>query len=270
MARAFTGGSNTTMLNRTITNPAASAFSTGCWVKFNAYATGRTLVGAGSGTTAMHGLMTGAATAQRLGLRVDCATSDMILEIAAPATGAWYCAIAVWRNSLTSSLSDIYTGNLTTAMAVTAHASDTNGVGAFNSQTAGVIGKNATATTAVDATIAFPFITPFAMTVDECERFRQGDWSAIFRGGLPLAFVPMEMNTAATRDLAQAAAWTVTSTPTVVEDPPIRFGMGAPSGMHVRRKIPVLNLSTPSGAMTPSGGLTRGTTYARTLTGAFT
>jgi len=268
MARTFTGGANTTMLNRAISNPVASACSFGCWIKFNTYAIGRTLVACGSSASAIHGLQTGVATAQRIGLRIDCATSDMVLEVAAPATGSWYCVIGVWRNSLTSSLSDIYTGNLSTAMAITAHASDTNGVGAFNSQTNAVIGKNTAASTAVDAVIAFPFIVPWAMTVDECERFRQGDWSVAWVHGLPLAFVPMEMNTAASRDLSTGTNWTITSTPTVVEDPPISAGFGRRSAFHVGRRDPALNLSTPSGLITPSGGLAK--VEQKLLVGAFT
>lgn len=255
MSRTFTGGANTTMLNRTVSNPAGSvAFSIGCWVKFNTYATARGLVGVGTTASAMHGLTTGALTAQRIALRIDCATSDLVAEIAAPATGGWYLVIAVQPTgvNVTSSAINFYLGNLSTPMALTTHASDANGSGAIGSQTAGFIGKTAAASSAVDAVVALAFCTPKAMTADQCERFRMGDIAAIWPvSGVPQFFVPMLGGSAATYDLAVPGNWTVTSTPTVAEDPPI--AMGPRGGIHIARKLPTNTPKSVGGGITPTG-----------------
>lgn len=272
MSRTFTGSNNTNALSRTITNFGNSAFSVGAWLNFSSYATGRGIVGAGSSPTACHGLTTGAVTAQRIAMRVDCATADVIAEVAAPNTGGWYLVIGVQPTSVnvTSSLLSIYLGDRSTPMALTTHATDANGSGAISSQTAGFIGKTSTASTAMAGSVFAPFVVPFAMTLDQCERFRQGDWAVLFAGGSanpPRFFVPLNGGSAATYDLAVPGAWTVTNSPTVSEDPPVAQ-LFPQSMMKVSSRLPTLTAQPVDGAMTPSGLIVRSS--AKSLSGAFT
>lgn len=269
MSRTFTGANTTPRLDRTLgatTPPSSGAFSVGCWVNMASWVTGRTFIITGTSDALGSGLLSGAATAQRFRLKVNCATTDMVVEVAAGGTGAWRCVVAVYNNSLTATNNNIYTGDLTTVMSSQAHVTDTNGSGAVSGSTAATIGKNSGSGTAIDGKIAQAFWVPWAMTLDEIERFRQGDWTALFRGGTPTFFVPMEGGSAATYDLAVPGAWTVTSTPTVAEDPPISFGLKPVSIMPVWGKNPALQ--SVSGGMTPAGALilTRG----KGVTGAIT
>ena len=237
MARDFTGANTTPRLDRTLAvaqPPASGAFSVGCWCRMDTWVAARTFVQTSTTLATGSGLQTGAATAQRFSLRVNASSTDMTVEVAAPATGAWICVVGVYNNTLTATSNLIYTGSLTSPMASQAHALDTNGAGTVTGSTAATIGKNAAAGTAIDGRISQAFWVPWAMTADEVERFRQGDWSVIFRGGTPIFFVPMLMGSAATYDLAVPGNWTVTSTPTVVEDPPVAFGFPA-SPILVRR-----------------------------------
>jgi len=236
MARDFTGANTTTQLNRTITAPTA-AFSVGCWCNMDTWVTARTFIGTGTTDALCSGLLSGAATAQRFRLKINCATTDMVVEVAAPATGAWICVVAVYNNSLTATASAIYTGSLTAAMASQAHVTDTNGSGAISHGTSGTIGKNAAAGTAIDGRISQAFMVPWAMTAGEIESFRLGMWATLYRGGAPLLFVPMTMNTAALYDNGVAGNWTATGSPPVVADPPNSAGWG-PMSMMVQRRGP--------------------------------
>jgi hypothetical protein len=266
MARVFTGSTNTTRLDRTVTAP-ASVYSIGCWAKFASYVTNRVLLGTGTTVALWSGLKTGNATAQRIALVTNCATTDMQVEVAAPATGGWYCAVGV-HAGLTATANPVYLGDIATPMAAAAHVADANGAGAVAVQTAGSIGKNAAVSTAIDGTLAFPFMVPWVMTADEVERYREGDWSVLFRGGTPTFFVPMEGGGAAAYDLAVPGNWTVTSAPAIVEDPPISFGFDPVVSKVIRKRVAVTTNSSPGGGMTPSGAAPK--LIGKPLSGAFT
>jgi len=252
MARRFDGGSATDKI-ATVSGSTVPPFSIGCWIKMIAYATGRIIAGAGTTNSSHSGLQTGASTAQRFGLRCLNATTHMVCEVTAPATGAWICVVGVCTDNLTAANNKIYTGSQSSAMAAQTHQSDTNGVGAATTNSSGQIGKSGTATSAVNGDIAQAFSVPFAMTADEVERFRQGDWSVLWRGGIPNFFVPMEAGGAGLRDLGLAVNWVITGTPDLVEDPPIASGLRAVQAVVATRKASTLNLATPSGALTPAG-----------------
>ena len=294
MARDFTGGNNTTQLTLAgLTAP--SAMTVGCWVHVDTWVTGRTIVGLGTSLATFSGLSTGSVTAQRFGIRGNMTTSDVLSEVAAPATGAWICVVARYAGS-TAANAIIWTGSLTSPMAAQTHVLDTNGSGSDGHQTTGVIGRAGSNTT-FDGRVAYAFCVPWPFTVDLAERFRQGDWSVIWEtrtpaspGTKPTFFVPMTVGTAATYDLVRGANWTVTSTPTVSADPPIAAGWGAAGAtwveteLHTATEYPqdvgdgsitpagaaeklVLPGTPHAGAITPTGALTSGTVYARTFTG---
>lgn len=268
MARTFDGANATDQLSRTVSTTGITVWSMGVWCNFSTYATGRTILGWGTAAANMCGLCTGASTAQRFVLRMDGLT-DLIMEVAAPATGAWTCLVGVWDGSATATNQVIYTGSQSAAMSSQAHVTNTNGGTLAIPTTTCNIGKNNAASTAVAATLAFPFIVPWVMRADEAERYRQGDWGVLWRGGSPSMFVPMENGGAATYDLAVPGNWTVTSTPTIAADPPIAFGFQS-TVAKVEKRAPVETPQSVSGAITPTGALTPGARYTKALSGAFT
>lgn len=273
MAFDFTGGSNTTRLNATLGStvpPSSGAFSVGCWCHMDTWVTGRTFIGTGTTVAALTGLQSGASTAQRFSLKVNCATTDMVVEVAAPATGAWICVVAVYNDSLTATNSLIYTGSLSSPMASQAHVVDTNGSGAVTGSTAGTIGKNAAASTAIDGRISQPFWVPWAMTAAEVEGFRLGNWTRLYRGGRPTLFLPTQFGAAGLYDYGVTPQnWTNTGSAAAAADPPNAAGWGPKGAL----RIGVLRGSKTEpksldGAFTPAGANQR--TIKRSFGGAFT
>lgn len=256
MARRFDGGSATDRISAVAGGSAVQApVSYGCWIKPIAYATGRCIVASGTTTSTITGLQTGASTAQRFGLRHTMATTAMVCEVAAPAAGTWVCLVGVISDTTTAANNKIYLGAPATVMAAAAHAADTNGVGSVTTNTSSQIGKTGTATSAVNADIAQAFCVPWAMTLDEVERFRQGDWSVLFAHGIPNFFFPMEAGGAALRDFGvNAQNATITGTPDVVEDPPIYSGWGGGRlSLRVERRFATQSSQSVDGGMTPTG-----------------
>lgn len=270
MSVRFTGGSNTTRLSLVGLGSPALPWSVGCWVKFTTYATGRLIVGSGTTQTTLCGLQTGASTAQRIGLRQLNATTSVLSEVAAPATGIWICVVGVMNDAATAANNLIYLGQLATPMAVTTHAADTNGSGAATAPNSGSnVGKSGTATTAIDADVADAFIVPWAMRVDEVEAFRLGDRSVLWRAGLPSFYVPMRGGSAALREMGNTPQnWTNTGTAAVSEDPPVPTGFARVQPIHVQRRPALQSSSSPGGGMTPAG--TAPKIITKPLSGAFT
>lgn len=255
MSVRFTGGSATTRLSLVGLGSPALPFTVGCWAKFTTFATGRLITGSGTTFSTLCGLQTGAATAQRFGLKQINATTNMVCEVAAGTTGIWQCVVAVCSDNITAANNVIFTGLLATAMSAQTHVADTNGVGAATAPNSGSnVGKSGTATTAIDADVCDAFIVPWSMTVDEAERFRQGDRAVLFAHGLPSYYVPMRGGTNALREMGGAVQnWTNTGSAAVSEDPPIFTGWGGRGGLHVQRRPNIQTPQSVSGALTPAG-----------------
>jgi hypothetical protein len=152
-------------------------------------------------------------------------------------------------------------------MALATHVSDASNVGAGNTSTAGVIGKSSTASSAIDADIAYAFAVGGNMRLDDAEQFRQGDmWNSVLRFG-PKFFVPMLGGTAGLYDLAVPGNWTATGSPASSEDPPIPV-LSNSGGLHVIRRLPTVNLKSVGGGATPAGSATK--LITKSLGGSFT
>lgn len=268
MAFDFTGGTATTRLNRTVAAAPAGAFSVGCWCFMDTWVAGRTFAMLGTSSTLFTGLGSGAATAQRFRLEVDYGTTNLVVEVAAAATGAWICVVAVFTNSTTATAHSIYTGSISSAMAAQAHVVDTNGAGTFPTSTAANIGRNPSASSAIDGRINQCFMVPWAMTADEVERYRQRDWSALFRGGNPTFFAPMLNGSSGLYDLAGAALWTNTGSTALAEDGPTAGSLNPRSAVDVMRRGATNTPKSLDGAITPAGVAPK--LITKSLSGAFT
>lgn len=274
MSRLFGGASTTDRLSSGSAGAwgaSAAPWSVGMWTKVTTYATGRTFVAGGTTQSTAQGLQSGASTAQRFGCIWINTTTTMRFEVTAGSTGVWQCVVAVLTDNITASNNKMYLGAPATPMATATHQVDTNGVGTSSSSGQVQIGKSGTATTGINAAIMAAFVVPWAMTADEVERYRQGDLSVLWRGGLPSFMVPMFGGSAALRDMGNTVQnLTSTGAPADGEDPPISFGFGRAEPIHAQRRPTIQTSSSPSGGLTPAGTLSRGTIHAVSLSGAFT
>lgn len=256
MAYSFPGGGGTERLTGTIAAPAAN-MSVGCWINLAVIATGRSICGCGTTDANFSGLMTSSSVTTRLRFKINLATTDVVVEWAAPTIGTWTCVVCTFPTNTNAANSLIYHGTISSPMALQTHSVDTNGSGAVSMNTTGSIGKNGSGSTGFQGSIFAPFMIPAVMTADEAERYRQGDWSVIYRNGTPAFFLPLRGGDTEKVSLGGSTLlWTTTGSPTNVEDPPIQAGWAA-GLLSVHRQGPIQTPKSVDGGITPVGTLAK-------------
>jgi hypothetical protein len=142
---------------------------------------------------------------------------------------AWNCVIVTYTSS--DKTLRIYMGTLASAMAQASYGTQTAGVGTANSNgTTLIIGDRQQADFDFNGKIARVFATQRVLSADEMERFRQGDWTALWNGTTtPLYYFPLD-SANNSQDIVNQIVATVSGPTYSNEEPPCGFGgvlMGA-------------------------------------------
>lgn len=200
MARDFSGGASHVLTNKV--SIAAGAVSVGAWVKQSA------LGGPSSFAQAVNINVSGVGDAVTLYLYDDPTAGNqrMVLGIGFSGgggnrfsnrplvtTGLWQCWVGTCDGSTTMANWHMFYG--TQALAMTNQDGSTGGTPS-GSQIVGVgvdgkVGNKWSTDNNFPGVVAQPFIVPWQMTLDEAERYRQGDWNVLYEHGLPIMFLPL-------------------------------------------------------------------------------
>lgn len=133
-------------------------------------------------------------------------------------SGAWNCVIVTYTAS--DKKLRVYMGTASSAMTEASYSSQTAGVGtATTTGTTAQIGDRQQADFDWDGLIARVFATQRLLTTNEMERFRCGDWTGLFAGGVTPNYVLL-CDQSGTTDIANNIAFTVSGATLSGDDPP--------------------------------------------------
>lgn len=199
MARDFSSGSGSVLSNKV--SIVAGSLSLGAWVKQSAlggpanFAMVVQVNQNGVGDVVKMNLYDDpTAGNQRMEFNVGHATTDASRLSNRPlvTTGIWQCWVGTTDGSTTIGNQHIYYG--TQALAMT-NQDGTGNTPAGAQRSAvnidGKVGNYWGLDNNFPGVIAQPFIVPWQMTLDECERYRQGDWTVLYEHGRPVMFLPL-------------------------------------------------------------------------------
>lgn len=222
MARDFNG--TTSKITGTITAADSGDWSIGAWFNID---------GTGEGSSGVLFAAQDAGTFRNQAVQLNSSsrlngtqrytTTSATAQGLVISTGTWYCAVITFRAS--DSTVRIYSGTLAAAMVESSYATQQVGVGTRStSGTTATLGNDVGAFITWDGRIEHGFFTARELSLDEMERFRQGDFTAIL--GTELRFYTPLTSPDATiaEDLSgNGIAFTSTSA-AVAEGPPIPWG----------------------------------------------
>lgn len=177
---------------------------------------------------------------------IHATTSATSTTTSALTTNAWNCVIVTYNAS--DKKLRIYAGTPGSAMSEATYATQTAGAGAMTTGATKVqIGDRQQSGFDFDGKIGPVFATQRLLSVDDIERFRQGDWLTLWDGTVvPNYYVPLD-SANNVQDIARQITFTVSGATYSAENPPT----GAPGGVQS-----VARIGIPSQSITPTKSVT--------------
>lgn len=190
MSRAFTGGDGDNIAGTVL--PITGVWSVGCWVYTNSTADARILGSSGFTNYLGQG---GTAGDKRFRLVQGWSSAFVNVETNSNALilSTWQCVVFSYGGAADGTNSRIYVGGLAAVMADAGQNIINTAGGSQSAWSASqIIGNDSGGSISWPGNIAQIFAVPWAMTLDETERFRQGDWRVLYAHGIPRFFLPLQ------------------------------------------------------------------------------